>query len=490
MATDLGKAYVQIVPSAKGISGSISNLLSGESSNAGRNAGNNIVGQLVSTVKKMIPAAAIGKLIYDSIQSGAKLEQSYIGGLDTLYGEAADRMRECATLAAEAGISANDFAEQAVSFGAALKQSFGDAEDAEARAGKAANLAILDMADNAAKMGTSLESIQNAYQGFAKQNYTMLDNLKLGYGGTKSEMQRLLKDAQKLTGVKYDINNLADVYVAIHAIQEDLGIAGVAAEEAKTTISGSFNAMKAAAQNFTGALALGENVQPALETLISSVSTFLFDNLIPAVVNVVSQLPGAIFNVFEGSGSEFAAKGLETIQNLAVGFAEGFPEMMSKVADLIIGLTQAIWDHRGEILDIGKNIILGLIEGLWAVAEKLWAALIDIVKAGFSKVKNWLGIESPSKRFRYIGLMTGEGLAEGLYDSTGMVQDAMNSLMNPFNSPLVNGGTLAFASGPAAGGLSVTFNIDNSGKDITDDDLVRWTRKIFPIIDEEFGRRV
>ena len=490
MAIDIGKAYVQIVPSAKGIQGSISSVLNGESISAGKSAGSNIVGQLVSTVKKMIPAAAIGKLIFDSIQNSANLEQSFIGGLDTLYGEAADKMREYATLAAEAGISSNSFAEQAVSFGAALKQSFEGAEDAELKAGEAANLAIMDMADNAAKMGTDLSSIQNAYQGFAKQNYTMLDNLKLGYGGTKTEMERLLKDAQKLTGIKYDINNLADVYSAIHVIQEDLGIAGVAADEAKTTISGSFNAMKAAAENFTGALALGMDITPALETLVSSASTFLFDNLIPAVINVVTQLPEAVFSIFDSNGAEFAQKGLETLQNLAAGFAEGFPDMMSKVGELIVNLVQAVWDHKGEILDIGKNIILGLIEGLWSMAEKLWSALVDIVASGFSKVKNWLGIESPSKKFMYIGQMTGEGLVKGLLGTSNLVENAMDSLINPLNNPGIDTNSLALAPSSALGGINVMFNIDNSGKDITDEDIERWSGKIVPIIDEALGRSI
>lgn len=182
MATDLGKAFVQIVPSAQGIKGSISKLLNKESDDAGKQSGDSFGKNLVSKVKGIIAAAGIGALLKATIEEGAKLEQSYLGGLDTLYGSAADKMRSCADQAAKAGISANMFAEQAVSFGAALKSSFKGAEDAESKAAEAANVAILDMADNSAKMGTSIESIQNAYQGFAKQNYTMLDNLKIGYG--------------------------------------------------------------------------------------------------------------------------------------------------------------------------------------------------------------------------------------------------------------------------------------------------------------------
>lgn len=172
MATELGKAYVQIVPSAQGISGSISNVLAGEATSAGKSAGLNIA----SAIKGVVAAAGIGTAIKASLDAGGALQQSF-GGLDTLYGDAADAAKEYAAQAVLAGISANDYAEQAVSFGASLKQAFGGDTLAAA---ESANTAIMDMADNAAKMGTPIENIQNAYQGFAKQNYTMLDNLKLG----------------------------------------------------------------------------------------------------------------------------------------------------------------------------------------------------------------------------------------------------------------------------------------------------------------------
>lgn len=170
---ELGKAYVQIVPSAEGISGKLSSLIGGEAESAGRSGGESLGSSLVSTLKSVIVAAGIGTMIKETLDAGGALQQSF-GGLDTLYGEASDAAKEYAVAAAQAGISANDYAEQAVSFGAALKQAYeGDATAAV----EAANTAILDMTDNAAKMGTPIESIQNAYQGFAKQNYTMLDNL-------------------------------------------------------------------------------------------------------------------------------------------------------------------------------------------------------------------------------------------------------------------------------------------------------------------------
>lgn len=169
MATELAKAYVQIVPSSKGISGSISKELGGEASSAGKSAGINIAG----AIKGAIAAAGIGTAIKASLEAGGALQQSF-GGLDTLYGEASAAAKDYAAEAAKAGISANDYAEQAVSFGAALKAAYGGDTT---KAVEAANTAIMDMADNSAKMGTDIESIQTAYQGFAKGNYTMLDNL-------------------------------------------------------------------------------------------------------------------------------------------------------------------------------------------------------------------------------------------------------------------------------------------------------------------------
>ena len=210
---DLGQAYVQIIPSAKGISGAISSIIEPEATSSGKSAGINIG----SAIKAAIAAAGIGEALKSALEAGGNLQQSF-GGLDTLYGDAAKAAKEYAVEAAQAGISANSYAEQAVSFGAALKSAFGGDT---VKAAEAANVAILDMADNSAKMGTDITSIQTAYQGFAKQNYTMLDNLKLGYGGTKAEMERLLADAEKLSGVKYNIdNNLYTDQEYVNAIKE------------------------------------------------------------------------------------------------------------------------------------------------------------------------------------------------------------------------------------------------------------------------------
>ena len=385
MAADLGKAYVQIVPSAEGISGSIQGVLAGEGQAAGTKLGTN----LGAYAKKYLIAAgvgvAVGKVIKDSIAEGAKLQQSYLGGLETLYGEAAPQAREFAREAAAAGISMNTYSEQAVSFGAALKNAYGG--DVK-KSAEAANMAILDMADNSAKMGTDIQSVQMAYQGFAKQNYTMLDNLKLGYGGTKTEMERLLADAEKISGIHYDINNLGDVYSAIHVIQGDLGLTGVAAEEAAETFSGSFNAMKASAQNLLGSLALGEGVGEAMGQLSTSVSNFLFNNLIPMIGQVVLSLPGAILG--------FITQGIPALINGLIGLLQNIGTQLKTFADGISGEKVAEWvttmvpkliSGAGNLL---KTLATGLIENLPTIIAAIgkigWAIISGLGSALWSKI--------------------------------------------------------------------------------------------------------
>lgn len=365
--SDLGQAYVQIVPKATGISNKISNLLGHGSEKAGKEAGARIAGG----IKKAIVAAGIGAAIVGvvkgAVEEGGKLQQSY-GGLETIYGNAADAAKAYAKQAAQAGISANDYAEQAVSFGASLKQAFsGDTS----KAVEAANTAIMDMTDNAAKMGTPIENIQNAYQGFAKQNYTMLDNLKLGYGGTKTEMERLLQDAEKLSGQKYDISNLGDVYDAIHVIQEDLGLTGVAAKEASETFEGSFNAMKAAGKNLLGSLALGEDVGPAMTTFITSVSTFLVNNLIPMIGNVIKSLPEAIKAGVEVAGPQLLETGKSLLEWIKNGIITYAPQIVQAIPGVIDAIKIAIVTYGPVLLEKGGDLLRKIGEGIQKYAPKV-----------------------------------------------------------------------------------------------------------------------
>ena len=396
---EIGKAYVQIVPTAKGIKGGIEKELSGESASAGKSAGQSFGSNLVGTIKGLIVAAGIGTALKSSIEEGAKLQQSF-GGLDTIYGEASAAAKDYAMQAAAAGISANDYAEQAVSFGASLKQAFGGDTT---KAVEAANTAIMDMTDNAAKMGTPIENIQNAYQGFAKGNYTMLDNLKLGYGGTKTEMERLLADAEKLTGVKYDINNLGDVYDAIHAIQGDLGLTGVAAEEASTTFSGSFGAMQAAASNFLASLSLGENVAPALTTLITSIGTFLFDNLVPMIGNIIMALPTVIstlltegipailesfMGLFEGLNTFFFSESMNSVMEIVNSFLEQAPQMITVGTEFLSKLIEGIGQKLPEIITKAGEVVNKFLDSFLKNLPKMLdagAKSIQQLSAGLSK---------------------------------------------------------------------------------------------------------
>ena len=251
--------------------------------------------KLKSLAKGVTVAVSVagGAVLGGALNEGAKLQQS-TGGVETLFKGDADKVKEYANQAYQTvGISANDYMEQVTSFSASLLSSLGGDT---AKSADVANTAMVDMADNANKFGTDMGSIQNAYQGFAKQNYTMLDNLKLGYGGTKEEMQRLLNDAQQLTGVKYNIDNLSDVYNAIHAIQENLGVTETTAEEASKTFSGAFSMMKASAKNLLGNLSVGDGkaVAKNMGELVESASTFFFGNFIPMLQTIFSNLPTAI----------------------------------------------------------------------------------------------------------------------------------------------------------------------------------------------------
>ena len=374
MATELGKAYVQIIPSAKGISGMIQKEMGGEVASAGVSAGESLGSKMMGAVSGVIAAAGIGQAIGASINEGAALQQS-LGGIETLFKDSADKVKGFANEAYKTtGLSANAYMENVTGFSASLLQSLGGDTD---KAAETANMAMIDMSDNANKMGTSMESIQLAYQGFAKQNYTMLDNLKLGYGGTKQEMQRLLADAEKLTGVKYDINNLSDVYSAIHAIQENLDITGTTAREAATTFTGSFGSMKAAAQNVLGKLSLGEDIQPALQALMETTSTFLFGNLIPMIGNILKQIPTLILGGIKGVFSGIFGEGLGSIMSsivIALGSAFIAFKAFSAVSGMLSGIP--------AVLTTIKTAVTGLFTAMSANPIGIAIAAIAALTAG------------------------------------------------------------------------------------------------------------
>ena len=369
---ELAKAYVQIVPSAEGIQGKITEALGGEPAAAGDAAGQSLGAQLVGTLKKVIAAAGIGKIISDSINMGGALQQS-LGGVETLFKDSADTVKEYAAQAYRTvGLSANDYMEQTTSFAASLLSSVSQDTNAAAQL---ANMAMVDMADNANKMGTSMQDIQNAYQGFAKQNYTMLDNLKLGYGGTQAEMQRMLNDATKISGVKYDLGNLADMYSAIHIIQQEMDITGTTAKEASITLTGSFAAMKAAAENVMGNWSTGADLTEPLQALADTAQTFLVDNLLPMIGNVLAGIPEIVYSLVP----ELLQTGTELLSSLAQGFTEGIPEFFSTALPQLLAFTDQLRDNAASFVDAGLNLITQLLNGLIAGLPDLIAYVPDII---------------------------------------------------------------------------------------------------------------
>ena len=373
MATELAKAYVQIIPSAKGISSSLSKELNGPSESAGNSAGSKIG----SAIKAAIAAAGIGKAIKSAVSEGAALEQS-IGGIETLFKDSASTVIANAKKAYEtAGMSANAYMEAVTGFSASLLQGLGG--DTE-RAAAVADMALTDMSDNANKMGTSMELIQNAYQGFAKQNYTMLDNLKLGYGGTKTEMERLLADAQKLTGVKYDINNLSDVYEAIHAIQENLDITGTTAKEASSTISGSFASMKAAFQDTLANLVLGEDITPSLDALKETVITYVSGNLLPALSNILSSLPMVLVTLISTLAPDIALAGMDIVTGLASGIGSALPELFPQMVLAVSTMATGLISNIPQLISAGLTLVSGLATGIIRSIPVVSAAVPVIIE--------------------------------------------------------------------------------------------------------------
>lgn len=398
--------------------------------------GNLISEGIIAGIKKL---ASVAKEIGDAfVDVGKKALNSYadyeqlVGGVETLFKDNAGTVENYANNAYKtAGLSANEYMETVTSFSASLLQSLnGDT----AKSAEVADMAITDMSDNANKMGTSMSNIQNAYQGFAKQNYTMLDNLKLGYGGTKSEMERLLKDAQKISGTKYDINNLNDVYQAIHIIQGELGVTGTTAKEASITIQGSVSAMKSAWQNMltgiaTGntenignlmnnlaesVLTAGQNILPRIQEIANGMVTALpqvlskIDEYLPNLLNTGMQifqtivdgirqslyskgdqngLTTSIVGIIETLVSgiiqmlpDILMLGVEILTSLASGISESLPDLIDVAIDAILKLVDGFLDNIDMIIDAGIQLILSLAFGLIDALPKLIEKAPEIIR--------------------------------------------------------------------------------------------------------------
>jgi phage-related protein len=395
MATELGQAYVQIMPSAKGISGMIKGQMDPEAESAGQSAGLKLGAGLKVAAAAAVAAAgvALGKIISSSLAEGANLQQS-LGGVETLFKGSASKVIKYADQAYKtAGLSANDYMTNVTSFTASLLQSLGGNTE---KAADKANMAMIDMSDNANKMGTNMGDIQNAYQGFAKQNYTMLDNLKLGYGGTQEEMKRLLTDATKITGVKYDIKNLSDVYSAIHAIQGKLDITGTTAKEAASTFSGSFDSMKAALSNVLGNLSLGRDIGPSLQALATTTSTFLFNNFIPMVGNILKSLPSAISTFISAAAPSFMAGGQKLISSLTQGMSGGQGAFATSLNSMVTSVTsfgstmsttlQTAFATLSPVITSTFGTVLGQLPTLFTTVVNAITPIVQLIGTAISQL--------------------------------------------------------------------------------------------------------
>lgn len=467
MATELGKAYVQVIPSAKGIGGMLKKSMGGDMDSAGTSLGKG----LGSKIKAAIIAAGIGKVLKTAIFEGAKLEQS-LGGVETLFKGSAGRVKKYAAEAYRtAGMSGNEYMENVTSFSAAMISSLGGNTK---KAAKLSNQAITDMSDNANKMGTDLSMVTQTYQSLARGQYQMLDNLKLGYGGTKGEMQRLLNDAEKLTGKKYDISSFSDVTQAIHAIQTQMGITGTTAKEAASTISGSFNMMKSAAKDFLGNLTLGRDVSKSMENLVTSTGTFL-SNLLPALGNIAKGLVNVIGTTFpqmfskignslgasmpgliskgltmvtqftaslRKNAGKFVSAGMEMLLKLAQGWANSMPVMIQKIPQIITNIAGLINDNAPKIMVTGGKIIITLVKGLINAIPTLIANIPQILRAMWNAFAafNWMSLGSSMI----------SGIAGALRSGIGSLFSAAQSLCVTIVNAFINLPTVLFNAGATA----------------------------------------
>lgn len=396
-----------------------------------------------------------------AISSYADYEQ-LTGGVETLFKDSAGIVGKYASNAYKtAGLSANDYMETVTSFSASLLQSLnGDT----AKAAEVADMAITDMSDNANKMGTSMESIQNAYQGFAKQNYTMLDNLKLGYGGTKSEMERLLKDAEMISGTKYDISNLNDVYTAIHVVQGELEITGTTAKEASTTISGSINAWKGAFSNLLTGIAddnadfkslingfvestmtVIKNLLPRIHTTISGMGKMisklikeLFPQLMPIIFDSISEMTptilgamGVLLETVISMTPQLLKTVVEIITELATTLGEELPTLIPIIINALIDMVNALLDNIDLIIEAGIQLIVGLAEGLIKALPQLIDRLPEIIDKIVVAISNNLPklIETGIQ----LTIMLAEGLIKAVPQLISKIPQIINSLFTGFS---------------------------------------------------------
>lgn len=433
-----GKVVIQIDMDGKSAQSEVKSLKSsllglGESVNSMGSTfksvlGANLVSSAVIAGVNALTGAVKGAFS-STIDEGAKLQQS-IGGIETLFKDSAGTVKNYAQQAFEtAGVSANTYMENVTSFSASLISSLGGDT---AKAAELANTAMVDMSDNANKMGTDMEYITQTYQSLARGNYAMLDNLKLGYGGTKSEMERLMKDAEKLTGEHYTVGDFADTVKAIHAVQESLGITGTTAREASTTLSGSFSSMKAAWTDFKGNLADGElDITPSLQGLARTTSTFLFGNFIPMITRVFSKLPQAFSTLMDSMGEEIQ-KGLKQIApNLDVDIVGAFKNI--KAAAQMAFNPLFVSNFKAALGNVGEAL------------QSIWSTFNNVISGGFA----WTLTISNAVSALIGTIASGAKIVKQFMDSFSQT-GAMQAIKNAIDSVITAWTTLTYAVGDAS----------------------------------------
>ena len=436
-------------------------------------------------------AAGISAITKAAVENYGEYEQ-LVGGVETLFKDSADVVQEYAANAYKtAGLSANEYMETVTSFSASLLQSLGDDTDAAARA---ANKAITDMADNANKMGTDMQSIQNAYQGFAKANYTMLDNLKLGYGGTKEEMQRLLEDAEKFSSIKYDISSYADIVEAIHVIQEEMGITGTTAKEAASTIQGSLSSVKAAWQNLLTGIAdenadfdrlinnfadsaatAVDNLLPRVKTALEGVGKLvtelspviaeaipeLVDDVLPSIVQAAVDLVTALVNSLVDNGGvivdttldildmlvdtlienayKIADGAVSIIKSLVDGLSDRLPDLIPAVVEIIAEIAKGLTDNTAELLVAALKLIQALADGLVKAIHELFESCNEICESIVDSFVNY--------DWDTLGHDIIANIAQGMINAKKLFDDAVNTVIKAGANTLAG-----FSNGVSSGG--------------------------------------
>lgn len=408
------------------------------------------LGAAAAAATAALAAAAI-KLGKEVISAYADYEQ-LVGGVETLFKESSGKVMEYANNAYKtAGLSANEYMETVTGFSASLIASLGG--DTE-KAAEYADMAITDMSDNANKMGSDMASIQNAYQGFAKQNYTMLDNLKLGYGGTKEEMQRLLEDAEKLSGVKYDISSYSDIIEAIHVIQTEMDITGTTAKEAEATISGSIGMLKSSFQNLITGLgnadadidklcgnvvdsfnSVVKNISPVIENLAKSVpdalegildailpllpellemGVGLFEALLSGITSALPQIITAVINALISNIPQIILTGVQLLTSLITNLPQVIAEIVRAMPQIITGMVSALGQGVSQMVEVGANLVRGLWQGIQSLAGWLWDKVSGWISSIWDGITDFFGIASPSKKMAWVSEMNVEGAVVGI----------------------------------------------------------------------------